>query len=194
MEAAWQRNGRGNNRNHSSQCMLFHWIRSRHGTEPPPNRKDAGSQFRFRMKTGQLKLYSSVWRGGDSTYRQGYAHGRGAVLAVHRHGYRDVHRDGNRHHHHPDRSICRNVDGPMCKSHQNVYTGYVIGRLHTSLCVSEWVSAFTRLHFSVDHVWFAGGFLVLYHWSTQQGLVLEDLNRGGGHPVCLGTGLTDKGQ
>ena len=27
-----------NNRNHSSQCMLFRWIRSRHGMEPSPNR------------------------------------------------------------------------------------------------------------------------------------------------------------
>ena len=78
---------------------------------------------------------------------------------------------------------------------------HFISRLHfnSALCYERWfmcacvcVGVFTRLHFSVDHIGFAGGFLVLYHWSTQQGLVLEDLNREGKHPVCLGTGLTQE--
>ena len=56
------------------------------------------------------------------------------------------------------------------------------------------VCVFTRLHFSVDHIGFAGDSLVLYHWSTQQGLVLQALyGRGRSlNRVRLGARLTDQ--
>ena len=56
------------------------------------------------------------------------------------------------------------------------------------------VGVFTRLHFSVDRMGSAGGSLVLDHRSTQQGLVLQDLDGGGGHPVRLGAVLTGEEQ
>ena len=65
---------------------------------------------------------------------------------------------------------------------------------HISIFKKVCVGVFTRLHFSVDHMWLAGGSLVLDHGSTQQGLVLQDLDRGGRHPVCLGAVLTDEEQ